>query len=107
METITLLMAPSTPYVAEEMWSRLGKDFSVHLQTWPTYDESLVTVATVEVPVQVNGKVRGRIDIAAGAPDAEMLSAAWALEKIQEFTAGKTVVREIVVPGRLVNIIVK
>jgi leucyl-tRNA synthetase len=107
METLTLLMAPSTPYVAEEMWARLGNEFSVHLQPWPTYDESLVTVATVEVPVQVNGKVRGRIEIPAGTPEEEMLAAAWALEKIQEHTVGKTVVREIVVPGRLVNIIVR
>lgn len=107
METLTLLMAPSTPYVAEEMWARLGNEFSVHLQPWPTYDESLVTVATVEVPVQVNGKVRGRIEIPAGTPEEEMLAAAWALEKTQEHTAGKTVVREIVVPGRLVNIIVR
>jgi leucyl-tRNA synthetase len=107
METLTLLMAPSTPYVAEEMWARLGNEFSVHLQPWPTYDESLVTVATVEVPVQVNGKVRGRIEIPAGASEEEMLAAAWALKKIQEHTVGKTVVREIVVPGRLVNIIVR
>ncbi len=107
METLTLLMAPATPFVAEEMWSRLGNEFSVHLQQWPVYDEALVTVATVEVPVQVNGKVRDRIVIAAGAGDDEMLAAAWALPKVQEHTAGKTVMREIVVPGRLVNIIVK
>ncbi len=107
METLTLLMAPATPYVAEEMWSRLGNEFSVHLQSWPAYDEALVTVATVEIPVQVNGKVRDRIVVAAGAPDEEMLAAAWSLDKIREHTSGKSVVREIVVPGRLVNLIVK
>jgi leucyl-tRNA synthetase len=107
METLTLLMAPSTPYVAEEMWSRLGKPFSVHHQSWPVFEEALATVATVEVPVQVNGKVRDKIVVGTGASKEEMLAAAWACAKVQEHTEGKTVVREIVVPNRLVNIVVK
>jgi leucyl-tRNA synthetase len=107
METLTLLMAPSTPYVAEEMWGRLGKPFSVHLQQWPVFDEALATVATVEVPVQVNGKVREKIVVGTGASKEVMLAAAWACAKVQEHTAGKSVVREVVVPDRLVNIVVK
>ncbi len=107
METLTLLMAPSTPYVAEEMWSRLGQPFSVHQQSWPVFDEALATVATLEVPVQVNGKVRDKIVVDTGASKDEMLAAAWACEKVKEHTAGKSVVREVVVPGRLVNIVVK
>jgi len=107
METLTLLMAPSTPYVAEEMWSRLGKLFSVHHQAWPVYDEALATVSTVEVPVQVNGKVRDKIVVPTGSAEAVLLDAARASERVQEFVAGKSVMREIVVPDRLVNIVVK
>jgi leucyl-tRNA synthetase len=107
MEALTLLMAPSTPYVAEEMWSRLGKPFSVHQQTWPVYDEALAVVATVEIPVQVNGKVRDRIVVPTGSGEGVLLEAARASAKVQEHLAGKSVVREIVVPDRLVNIVIK
>jgi leucyl-tRNA synthetase len=107
IETLVLLMAPSTPYVAEEMWSRLGKPFTVHHQAWPVYDPALAVVATVEIPVQVNGKVRDRIVVPAGTGEAELLARAMACEKVQEHLAGKTVVREIVVPDRMVNIVVR
>ncbi|MDQ3443234.1 MAG: leucine--tRNA ligase [Chloroflexota bacterium] len=107
MQTLTLLMAPSTPYVAEEMWHRLGKPFSVHLQGWPKYDEALAVVASVEIPVQVNGKVRDKIVVPTGSAEDELLAAAKGSEKVQEYLAGKAVVREIVVPDRLVNIVVE
>jgi leucyl-tRNA synthetase len=107
METLALLMAPSTPYVAEEMWSRLGKPFSVHQQAWPTYDAALATVATVEIPVQINGKVRDKVTVPTGSDDATLLAAAKASERVQEHLAGKSIVREIVVPDRLVNLVVK
>ena len=106
-ETLTLLMAPSTPYVAEEMWARLGNEFSVHQQEWPVFDEKLAAVETVEIPVQVNGKVRDKIMIEAGASQEDQLAAAKASEKIQEQIIGKTVVKEISVPGRLVNIVIR
>jgi leucyl-tRNA synthetase len=106
-ESLTLLMAPSTPYVAEEMWNRLGNEFSVHQQSWPVYDESLAAVDTIEIPVQVNGKVRDKIVIENGASKEDQLSAAMASEKIAEQIAGKTIVKEISVPGRLVNIVVR
>jgi leucyl-tRNA synthetase len=106
-ETLTLLMAPSTPFVAEEMWSRLGNEFSVHQQPWPVFDEALAVVETVEIPVQVNGKVRDKITIEAGTSQDDQLAAAKASEKIQEQLAGKTIVKEISVPGRLVNFVVR
>jgi leucyl-tRNA synthetase len=106
-ETLTLLMAPSTPYVAEEMWSRLGNAFSVHQQTWPVFDAALATVETVEIPVQINGKVRDKIVVETGLAQDALLAAAKASERIQEQIAGKTVVKEIAVPGRLVNIVVR
>jgi leucyl-tRNA synthetase len=106
-ETLTLLMAPSTPYVAEEMWSRLGNAFSVHQQTWPVFDAALATVETVEIPVQINGKVRDKIVVETGLAQDALLAAAKASERIQEQIAGKTVVKEIAGPGRLVNIVVR
>ena len=63
VEALVLLMAPSTPYVAEELWERLGKPYSVHLQSWPPFDESLAKQETAEIVVQINGKVRDRINI--------------------------------------------
>jgi leucyl-tRNA synthetase len=107
MEALTLLMAPSTPYAAEEMWSRLGKPFSVHTQSWPVYDERLAAVATVEIPVQINGKVRDKINVEAGITGDDQLEAAKASPKIAELLQGKAVVKEVSVPGRLVNIVVR
>lgn len=107
VETLTLLMAPSTPYVAEEMWSRLGNEFSVHQQSWPAYDESLASVAQTEIPVQINGKVRDKVMVDTGASADDQLAAAKAAPKIAEQLAGKSIVKEISVPGRLVNIVVK
>ncbi|HWV34717.1 MAG TPA: class I tRNA ligase family protein, partial [Thermomicrobiales bacterium] len=106
-ETLALLMAPSTPFVAEEMWARLGNPFSVHQQSWPVYDEALAVEDTVQIPVQVNGKVREKLVVARTASKEDLLQAALANTRVQEQLAGKTVVREVVVPGRLVNLVVK
>jgi leucyl-tRNA synthetase len=107
METLTLLMAPSTPYAAEEMWSRLGKPFSVHQQTWPTYDETLATTRTVEIPVQINGKVRDRITVPSGTGESAVVSQARASARVEDHLAGKTIVRQIFVQDRRVNFVVK
>ena len=106
-ETLTLLMAPSTPYVAEEMWSRLGNPFSVHQQPWPTYDEALTVEETAEVVIQVNGRMRDRLTLAKDAPEDEARAAALASERVQTHLDGKSPVRVIYVPGRLINIVVK
>ena len=71
LETLVLLMAPSTPYVAEELWERLGMPYSVHHQSWPTYDPALTQDDAVEVVVQVNGKVRDRLLLPVDLPEAE------------------------------------
>jgi len=107
VESLTLMMAPVTPYVAEEMWEILGNDFSVHQQAWPVYNEELATVASIEIPVQINGKVRDKVVVEAGLSQEEQLAAAKASSRIQELIAGKTIVKEISVPGRLVNIVVR
>ena len=105
VETLVLLMAPSTPYVAEEMWERLGKPYSVHQQRWPVYDEALTVEALVEVVVQVNGKVRERLMLAADAPEDEAVAAVLAAPKVAEALAGAEPRKVIYVPGRLVNVV--
>ena len=71
LETLVLLMAPSTPYVAEELWERLGMPYSVHQQPWPTYDAALTREDVVEIVVQVNGKVRDRLMLPVDLPEPE------------------------------------
>jgi len=82
VETLALLLAPGAPHIAEELWHRLGKEFSIHNQPWPTWDEALVAEETIDIPVQVNGKIRDRITIPAAADEAETLAAARATARI-------------------------
>jgi leucyl-tRNA synthetase len=106
LETLALLMAPSTPYVAEELWERLGMPYSVHHQTWPSYDPALTKANEVEVVVQVNGKVRDRLLLPVDLPEADARTRALAQPKIAEATAGRQPRKVIYVPGRLINIVV-
>jgi leucyl-tRNA synthetase len=100
------MVAPLAPHLAEELWKRLGHDTSLAHGPFPVADPQYLIDDTVEYPVQVNGKVRGRITVAADA-DAEALeAAALADEKVQAFINGATPKKVIVVPGRLVNIVV-
>jgi leucyl-tRNA synthetase len=105
VETLTLLMAPSTPFVAEEMWHALGQSFSVHLQDWPVFDPLLARDDEVEMIVQINGKVRDKIVVPADLPDDRAKEIALASSRIQEHLAGKQPVKVIHVPGKLVNIV--
>ncbi|MDQ3549533.1 MAG: class I tRNA ligase family protein, partial [Chloroflexota bacterium] len=106
-ESLALMLAPFTPHLAEELWNRLGKPFSVHNQSWPAWDEALAAAETVEVAVQVNGKVRDRIDLPAASSDTDALAAARASAKVQEYLTGKQIVKEIYVPGRLISFVVR
>ncbi len=107
VRTLVLLMAPSTPYVAEELWERLGGGYSVHQQAWPTFDPALIRDDLVEIAVQVNGKVRDKVMLAADADQAAAIAAADASDRVREHTAGKQTVKVIYVAGRLLNIVVK
>ncbi len=104
--TLVLLMAPFAPFLAEEAWERLGQAYSVHTQAWPQYDPAMATDETMEIVVQVNGKVRHRLTVAIGASEAEVQAAALAAESVQKHIAGKPIARVIYAPGRLVNIVV-
>ncbi|MCA9449176.1 MAG: class I tRNA ligase family protein, partial [Candidatus Omnitrophica bacterium] len=107
MERFVLILAPFAPHLAEEMWELLGHAKSLSHQPWPDYDESLLVEDTITIPVQVQGKLRDNIEVAKDAGKDEILAAAKASEKIQRHIDGKTIVKEIYVPGRMVNLVVK
>jgi len=106
-ERFVLVLAPLAPHIAEELWHRLGHDATLAYEPWPTFDPARVVEDILELPVQVNGKLRGRITVAADAPDDDVIAAALAEPKVAAALAGKTVFKKIVVPGKLVNLVVR
>ena len=106
LEPLVLMVAPLAPHLAEELWRRLGHDGSLAHGPFPAADERYLVTDTVEYPVQVNGKVRGHVTVAADADRAAVEQAALADEKVQGFLAGAAPKKVIVVPGRLVNLVV-
>ena len=106
-EGIIKALSPITPHICEEIWEKLGHNDTIAFESWPTYDESKCVDDEIEIAVQINGKVREKLVIAADAESDEVLAAAKALEKIAEAIDGMTVVKELYVKGRLVNIVVK
>lgn len=107
MESFVLLLAPFAPHIAEELWQVLGHDDSLTYATWPTYDESKIVEAEVQIPVQINGKVRSKIMMPIDADQATMQQLAEADETIQSQLEGKNVVKVICVPKRMVNFVAK
>jgi len=109
LEALVLMLAPFTPHVAEEMWESLGHTGGLLSSEarWPQTDEELARKEELEIPVQVNGKLRSRIRATPDTPEDELREAALTDDKIQSFTEGREVVKVIVVPQRLVNIVVK
>ena len=106
-EAFVLLLAPFAPHMAEELWERLGHSNTLAYAPWPSYDESLLVENSIEMPVQVNGKMRGRITVPADADQATISEIAKADEKVAPNLEGKTVVKEIIIPGKMVNLVVK
>ncbi len=107
LQDLLVMLAPMTPFVAEELWHRLGfPGDTVHRARWPSWDESDLAREEVELAVQVNGKVRGRITLPATAAEEEAVTAALGLSRVAELLGGRTPKRVVVVPGRLVNVIV-
>jgi leucyl-tRNA synthetase len=107
LEKLILLLSPFAPHIAEELWQALGHKQSLAYEPWPEFDPALAKEDTVEVPVQINGKLRSKITVASDADKAQLESAARADEKVRDLLNGKQVVKVILVPGRLVNFVVK
>lgn len=101
------VLAPFAPHFSEEMWERMGYSYSVFNQKWPEYDEKALVKDTVEIAIQVNGKVRGRIEISSDAAEKEIQDKALSCDNIRQFIDGKEIKKVIVVKNRLVNIVVK
>ena len=104
---LVLLLAPFAPYLAHELWEMLGQKGSLLKAPWPKYDPGLAKEEEIEMPVQINGKVRSHIVVSADVSEEVALERALADEKFRSLTAGKQIVKKIFVPGRLVNIVVK
>lgn len=105
LKTLIILLNPVAPHITEEMWEAIGESGRVYQQTWPEYEEAKTVEATVEIAVQINGKMRATIAIGKDDPKDVVLSAA--KEVIAAKIEGKNIVKEIYVPGRIVNIVVK
>ena len=106
LETMVRLLEPFAPHMGAELWEMMGRE-AIWDAPWPQADARFLTADTVELAVQVNGKVRDRVEVAKDAADADVLAAAKALPGVAKYLEGKELVKEVVVPGRLVNLVVK
>jgi leucyl-tRNA synthetase len=107
IKTLLLLLAPTAPHLAEELWQKTGGEYSIHNQKWPEWDEALVARDEFTLVVQVNGKLRDRVTVPVSIIEEEARKIAGEQEKVKPFVEGREVVRVIYVPGKLVNIVVK
>nr|HID12804.1 hypothetical protein [Anaerolineae bacterium] len=106
IETLLLLLAPCCPHVAEELWARTGRPYSIHQQSWPQYNPDLAAEEMITLVVQVNGKVRARLEVPADITEEAAREAALSDANVQRHVGGKEIRKVIYVPGRLVNIVV-
>jgi leucyl-tRNA synthetase len=106
MRLLLLMMAPVTPHIAEECWSLLGWPYSVHRQSWPAVDEAAALEELITLVVQVNGKVRDRLQVEAHIGEEEAKTRSLAAKGVQPYLDGKTPKKIVYVPGRLVNVVV-
>jgi leucyl-tRNA synthetase len=106
LESLCMLLAPFAPHITEEMWHQLGKDDSIHVDHWPEYDEKYLVSDTMTIVVQINGKVRAQIEVAADAPEEQIVDMAKSQERVQPYLEGKEIKKSIYVPGKLVSFVV-
>ena len=107
LKILVRILSPFAPHISEEIWEMMGGEGLCSLAKWPEWDENKTVDSTVEVAVQINGKVRGTVALPFNCPKDEAIAAAKADEKIAAAIAGKTVVKEISVPNKIINIVVK
>jgi leucyl-tRNA synthetase len=99
------ILAPYAPHLAEELWHRLGNDRSIHAESWPAYEESLLVETEVTIAVQVNGKVRGTITVPRGTLEGDAVERALVLEGVQKWVKGEHPTRVVYVPDKLLNLV--
>ncbi|MCA9836738.1 MAG: leucine--tRNA ligase [Trueperaceae bacterium] len=107
IEGLIKMLAPIAPHIAEELWERSNHKGSIHLKNWPSYDETALVKDSISMAVQVNGKVRGQIEVATDASKDDILDTAKAESNVARYLDNAQIVREIVVPGKLVNLVIK
>ena len=107
IEQLLLILAPFAPHISEELWNQIGNEYSIHNQSYPEVDESKLVEDTFEMVVQVNGKVRGKIEVDMNTTEEEMKEAAKAVENVKNYLEGHEIVKEIVVPKKLVSFVIK
>jgi leucyl-tRNA synthetase len=105
LETLLLLLAPAAPHITEELWQLTGHAGSVHRQTWPAWDIELVRDELVQIPIQVNGKLREVIEVPTGITPDDLRQAALELPRVQQHLEGRQVVKMIYVPGKVLNLL--
>ena len=107
LEKFVLCLSPFAPHLGEELWQFLGHDRSLAYEPWPAYDPAALVEDEIEIPVQIMGKLRGRVKVPVAASPAEMEAAAKACPDVAKFLDGKTIVKVVAVPKRMVNFVVR
>ncbi|MCG8569071.1 MAG: class I tRNA ligase family protein, partial [Spirochaetes bacterium] len=107
LKTLNLLLHPFAPFITEELWEMLGEKPSISQQNWPVFDPAKVVDDVVTIVFQVNGKVRAKVELAKDLSKEEMIDLALNNERVKGYTEGKEVIKQIAVPNKLVNIVVK
>jgi leucyl-tRNA synthetase len=107
VDTLLRILAPIAPFMAEELWKRRGNEYSIHQQEWPRYDAAIAAEESFTLVVQVNGKVRARLELPVGIREDEVKAKAFADAGVKKYSDGKTLANVVYVPGRLLNIVVK
>ncbi len=107
LENLLILLSPFAPHITEELWERIGKTQSIHLMPWPEYDEEVLIEDEIEIVIQVNGKVRSRINVQRNIGKQDVEQMALSDDKVKDFLKDMKIVKTIVIPGKLVNIVAK
>jgi len=106
LELLVVMLAPIAPHLAEELWEMLGHQEGLHAEQWPQFSAELAEEEKVEIVIQINGRVRGKICVDAGLPEEELAERAFADPKIEQLLRGARVVKRVVIPNKLVNVVV-
>ena len=106
-EKVLLMLAPFAPHMTEELWHKIGRNNSIHRSKWPEFDKEAAKKDEITIVIQINGKVRDRIDVSADINEEKLKEKVFNQEKVKKYTDGKEIVKTIVIPKKLVNIVVK